>query len=310
MSFAFPLGLLALLAVPLVYLWYRRWRRRTPPAAVPFPNLDLVVASAPRPRLRRHVPLALAALACLALVLALGRPEISRAVPREQATIMLAVDVSGSMAAPDVEPTRLRAAQAAALRFADRVPRQYEVGLVTFSRTASLVVPPTTDRVALRAAVEGLVAQGGTAIGDAVVTSIDAIRARQGDVPTLRSARILLLSDGSNTNGVGLSEAAAQATEAGVPVYTVALGTEDGFTPDGQHVPPDPDALATLAADTGGRAYESRDAESVGEVYERLGSFIGTESVRTEVTGWAAGIGALLLVGAGAGYWRFGPRLP
>jgi Ca-activated chloride channel family protein len=312
MSFQWPLALLSLLAVPAAGAAYVLYRRRIARHAVPFPDIDVLTAAQHRPRLRRYLPLGLAALSLTAFLFALGRPEITRAVPREQATIILAVDVSGSMAADDVAPYRLRAAQDAAKTFADRVPRQYRIGLVSFAGVATLQLPPTTDRVAFNTAVDNLTAQGATAIGEAIFTSLDSIRTTQpaaGDGP-LEAARILLLSDGSNTTGRTPEEAAAAAREAKVPVATVALGTPDGVLLNGTAVPPSPGALKALAESTGARSYETRDAESLSAVYERLGSVIGTVDVKDEVTGWPAGIGALLLALAGFAAWRFGSRLP
>jgi Ca-activated chloride channel family protein len=311
-SFGQPLLLLLLLAVPLVLALVVWWRRRRPAAGIPYPDLDVIAAADPGPRMRRHLPLALALLALAGLVFALARPEVDRQVPRERATIMLAVDVSGSMAATDVDPYRLRAAQDAALTFIDEVPRQYQVGLVSFSGQANLLVAPTTDRAAMRRAIETLTPDGATAVGEALVSSLEAIRSVQPRADAdgrLEAARIVVLSDGATTVGIPPSVAAQDAAEAGVPVYTVALGTDDGVLSNGQPVPPDPVGLREIAEVTGGEAYESDDAESVSAVYERLGSFIGTESVRSEVTAWPAGIAAALLVLAGAAAWRFSPRL-
>jgi len=311
-SFGQPLLLLLLLAVPLVLALVVWWRRRRPAAGIPYPDLDVIAAADPGPRLRRHLPLALALLALTGLVFALARPAVDRQVPRERATIMLAIDVSGSMAATDVDPYRLRAAQDAALTFIDEVPRQYQVGLVSFSGQANLLVAPTTDRDSMRRAIETLTPDGATAVGEAIASSLDAIRSIQpssdGD-GRLEAARIVVLSDGATTVGIPPSVAAQDAKEAGVPIYTVALGTDDGVLSNGQPVPPDPVGLREIADITGGQAYESSDAESVSAVYERLGSFIGTESVRSEVTGWPAGIAVILLVLAGAAAWRFSPRL-
>ncbi len=312
MSFQQPLFLLALLAVPLAAAAVVWWRRRRPAPGIPYPDLDIVARADPGPRMRRHLPLALALLALVGLAFALARPEVDRAQPRERATIMLVIDVSGSMAAADVSPYRLRAAQDAALTFAEEVPRQYQVGLVSFNGRANLLVAPTTDREALGRAIESLVPDGATAVGEAVVASLDAIRASQGvaeEGAPLEAARIVVLSDGATTVGLPPSLAAEQASQAGVPVFTVSLGTIDGVLPNGQRVPPDIEGMAALAESTGGQAYESRDAGEVREVYEQLGSFIGTERVRTEVTGWPAGIAAGLLVLAGLAAWRFGPRL-
>jgi Ca-activated chloride channel homolog len=312
MSFQTPLALLALFLIPLGMAAFVLWRRRLGRRAVPYPDLDVMAAAAPPPRLRRHIPAALAVLALAGAAFALARPEVTSAVPRDRATIMLAIDVSRSMTADDVVPYRLRAAQDAAIKFVDTVPRHFEVGLVSFSGGASVLLQPSTDRVALKQGIESLVPEGATAIGDAVLTSLDAIRATQPGVTVLQSARILLLSDGKNTNGASVGEAAEAAKTAGVPVFTVALGTDDGVIYGGggiTPVPPDPEALGALAEATGGSSYESKDAESVKKVYENLGTFIGTRNVQKEVTAWPAGIAGLLLLLAGAAAWRFGPRL-
>lgn len=310
MSFGWPFALLALLVLPAAVLAYVAYRRTVSRHAVPFPDVDLLVVAAQRGRLRRFVPVGLAALAMTGFLFALARPEVSRSVPKEQATIMLAIDTSGSMSADDVAPYRLRAAQDAALKFAERVPRQYKVGLVNFSGSAATLVSPTTDRVAFASAVETLRADGATAIGEAIFASLDALRSSQPGAATLKSARILLLSDGENTVGRTPEQAAQAAREADVPVATVALGTPDGVLPNGRPVPPNPEALKALAESTGAASYESRDADSLSTVYEKLGSVIGTEQVMEEVTAWPAGIAALLLALAGIAAWRFGSRLP
>ncbi len=310
MSFKDPLVLLALLAIPAGLGLYWLWRRRRPPAAVPFPDVDVLAAAAPRPRLRRFAPLVLLLLALTGLGFAAARPQVPHDVPRDAGSIMLVIDVSGSMAADDVSPYRLRAAQDAAESFGQKVPPQFRVGLISFSGDAQLLLPPTTDRVALRNAVESLVPDGATAIGDATKLAVESIRQSQGGVQKLQNARILLLSDGANTTGISVGEGAAVAKKAGVPVYTVALGTDNGVLPGGRPVPPDPAGLKALADATGGKAYRSQDAESVSSVYSQLGTFVGTQRELQEVTAWAAGIGALLLALAGVAAWRLGPRLP
>lgn len=314
MSFEWPLMLLLALLVPLaVWLWSRRGHAGSDP--FPHPDLALVEQALEGTRgLVRFLPAALAVLAALALILALARPHAWRDQPREQATIMLAIDVSRSMEATDVEPYRLRAAQDAAIRFAETVPRQYQVGLVGFSDSADVLHAPSTDRDALRQAIESLYPIRGTAIGEAIYASIDAVRLAQGGDENgelsdeLTAGRILLLSDGESTVGRSVDGAAREAARVGVPVFTVALGTEDGILSDGYRVPPNPDALAALSDATEGKSFESRDAESVSEVYEELGSFIGTQRVRDEITAWAAGLAALLLLGAMVAGWRLGVR--
>ena len=310
MSFGWPYALLALLALPAAVLVYIAYRRRVARHSVPFPDIDLLVVAAQRGRLRRFIPIGLAGLALTGFLFALARPEVSRSVPKEQATIMLAVDTSGSMSADDVAPYRLRAAQDAALKFADRVPRQYKVGLVSFAGSAATLVTPTTDRAAFSAAVNTLRADGATAIGEAIFASLDAIRTTQPGATKFKSARILLLSDGENTVGRTPELAAQAARAADVPIATVALGTPDGILPNGRAVPPNPVALKALAESTGAASYEIRDAGALSAVYEKLGSIIGTQKVLDEVTAWPAGIAALLLAFAGLAAWRFGSRLP
>lgn len=314
MSFAQPWVLL--LIVPIlagVAWWIWRDRRGTArSAAIPFADLDLIAAAAPqRTRWVRWLPGSLLVLALMGFTVALARPQSTTDVPREQGSIMLAVDVSGSMASDDVSPYRLRAAQDAAIRFAQKVPRQFQVGLVAFNGQANVLLPPSTDRDAFKRAVDSLVADGATASGEAIISSLDAIRATQPEsTGTLREARILLLSDGANTVGTLPEDAAADAKAAGVPVYTVALGTPDGVLPDGRRVPPDPAALAAVAEISGGQAFESQDAEGLAKVYDDLGTFLGTRQVMGEVTSWPAGIAALLLILAGVAAWRVSPRLP
>jgi len=310
MSFAAPWALLLLIPLAVGVAWWMwRERRGTERAAVPFADLDLVALAAPPPRWTRWLPGLLLVLALTGFTFALARPEAVTSVPREEGTIMLAIDVSGSMAADDVAPYRLRAAQDAARTFAEAVPRQFQLGLVAFNGQADVLLPPSTDRAAFTRAVDSLVADGATASGEAILSSLDAIRSTQPGATTLRSARVLLLSDGANTVGTLPEEAAQEAKRAGVPVYTVALGTPEGVLPDGRAVPPDPAALAAVAEITGGEAFESRDAESVRTVYEDLGTFIGTRQVMGEVTSWPVGIAALLLVLAGVAAYRVGPRL-
>ncbi len=227
MNFASPWMLVLL--IPLVggVVWWivRETRGRTS-AAIPFPDVDLVAFAVPtRRRWVKWIPGVLVALALVGFVVALARPQAITDVPREQGIIMLAIDVSGSMAADDVSPYRLRAAQDAAIRFSEKVPRQFQVGLVAFNGQANVLLPPSTDRDAFKRAVDSLVADGATASGEAIIASLDAIRSSQSaSTGTLRRARILLLSDGANAVGTLPQDAAQQAKDAGVPVYAVALG--------------------------------------------------------------------------------------
>jgi Ca-activated chloride channel family protein len=340
MTFAAPLLLLGLLLVPLALVVYRFVQRRRSRYAVRFTNVDLIGNLVPRtPAWRRHVPPALYLGAIAALVLALARPSMLVAVPREQATIILTMDVSGSMTAVDVEPSRLAAAQKAASDFIDQLPSTFKVGLVAFSTAPRVVVEPTTDRAVLHAALNNLRAQGGTALGDAITTSLEAAGLDPSSVSTTPTASpnpsaspspsatpapsasgatgttsqpivaTVLLSDGANSTGqLEPIPAAEQAAALGVPVYPIALGTAEGVVtvqddqgfPHVLNVPPDTDTLAAIAETTGGRFFEAPTAQDLAQIYQGLGSRIGYTNEEQEVTQWFAAAGLLLVV-AGAG---------
>jgi Ca-activated chloride channel family protein len=279
---------------------------------VRFPALTTLAAVVPRTsRWRRVVPPALLCLALAGLAIALARPEMTVAVPVERASVMLVTDTSGSMQATDVEPSRLAAARAAGERFLDRVPDELQVGLVAYADGPHTVVAPTRDRAQVQAALEGLAADGGTATGDALERALATLGDRGEDKPP---AAVVLLSDGANQTGREPGEVAREAGAAGVPVYTVALGTADGSVtgPDGRTlpVPPDPAALADVAQASGGRAFAAEDADALDEVYERLGSRIGTRPEQREISAGFAAAGLLLLAGALGTSLRWRGRLP
>jgi Ca-activated chloride channel family protein len=312
MSFQSPQLLLALVAVPAVLAAYALARRRRQRYAVRFPAVaTLAKLVDPVPRWRRHLPPALFALALCALAIALARPETTVAVPRERASVLLVTDVSGSMRATDVEPSRLDAAKAAALDFIDEVPDGIELGAVAFSHFAHTLEQPGDDRARVKAVIEGLSADGGTATGEALSEALALLGPAQesGRPP----AAIVLLSDGETTTGRDPVEVAREAREARVPVYTVALGTSGGVieTPSGRlPVPPDPETMREIARVSDGRAYAADDAGGLSELYERLGSRITTKDEEREITaGFAAGGLVLLLAAAGTSLRRYG-RLP
>jgi Ca-activated chloride channel homolog len=342
MTFASPELLVALLLVPAAVAIYLLIQRRRHRYAVRFTNVDLLSNLAPRtPSWRRHVPPAIYLAAIAALVIALARPSMTLAVPREEATIVLTMDVSGSMQATDVDPSRLAAAQKAASDFVDQLPDAFRVGLVLFSTDARIAVAPTTDRAALHQALDSLAANGGTALGDAIVVSLQAAGLTVSTGPTATATpspsptpsasttpspsasaapsqpplvATVLLSDGANSTGrTQPLDGAAQAAALGVPVYTIALGTADGVVsvPDrtGQlrqlNVPPDPETLAGIAEITGGRFFEAPTSADLAQIYQSLGSRIGYTNEEREVTQLFAGAGLLLvLVGGGlAAHW-------
>ncbi len=334
MSFSSPWFLLALLIVPAA-AGFARWvdRRRTR-YAVAFTNLELLAAVAPvRRRPLRFLPLALFLLALAAAATALARPQATVSKPAERATIVLLVDVSGSMRAADVRPTRLGAAQRAMDLFADRVPRSVKLGLVSFSTEPDVLVAPTTDRTILHEGIQLLVPDAGTAIGDGVAVAVQVVkaslegapRAKDGTVP----GAIVLLSDGAQTRGLLTPlEGAGRARTAGIRVFTVALGTSHGTLGIGPfgggygyggglgnggrriNVLPDPVTLAAIAHETGGRTYRAGTTAQVQEVYKELGSSIVRHHVKREASSWFAGLAAMLLLGSlGAGR-VLGERLP
>jgi Ca-activated chloride channel family protein len=307
MSFAAPLFLFGLLAVPAgvaLHLLAQRRRRRY---AVRFPGAPVAAMAVPAvARWRRHVPSALLALSVAGLVLALARPETTVAVPVEQASVVLVTDTSRSMTATDVAPDRLDAARSAAERFLDEAPDELRVGAVAFSDVARVLQPPTTDHEQVRAALAGLTADGGTATGDGLASALEALDTGARRPP----AAVVLLSDGKQTAGRDAVTVAQEAGRLRVPVYTVALGTADGVVDGNLRVPPDPEALRQIADASGGQAFQASDGDQLAAVYERLGSQLGTREETREVTAVFAAAGLLLLGGALMGSVRGFGRLP
>ncbi len=307
MSFADPLHLLALLAIPLVALALLSGRRRRARYAVRLPGAAALAAAVPRAsRRRRVVPAGLLGLSAVALAAAYAKPERTVDVPVERASVVLVTDESGSMQADDVSPTRLEAAQGAARSFLDAAPKELLVGFEAFASGVSANVAPTTDRASTSAAVDALQAEGGTATGDALTTALDQLEGRRGSDGARAPAAIVLLSDGATTAGSDPEQAAARARRLRIPIYTVALGTADGTLqlPDGRvlPVPPDPQTLQRIADASGGQTYSVDDADTLDGVYRDLGSKIGTRSEQREMTvAFAAGGLVLLLGGLGAG---------
>ena len=307
MTLQAPLFLALLALIPLGVVAHRAAVRRRRRFALRFPAVStLATIQAAPPAWRRRVPAALLALAVVALALALTRPQRTVQVPVEQASVMLVQDASGSMDATDVDPSRLAAAVDAARRFLDSVPSATRVGLVAYSTAPYTAQRPTTDRDLVRATLDSLVADGGTATGDALLTALEALgRDPDATAPpegAAAPAAIVLLSDGKSMGGRDPDVIARAAGRVGVPIYTVALGTPDGFVegPLGEiiPVPPDPAQLRRIAAASGGRAFAVDDAERLESIYEALGSQLGTEPRRREVTAVFAGLGLLTLLAA------------
>lgn len=330
MSFEAPALLLGLLLVPLAALGYWLLQRRRAAYAVRYTNLDVLADVATRRRTwKRHLPAGLMLLALTALAVAFARPTVTVKTPDERASVVLVVDVSGSMRATDVKPTRLAAAKRAMRSFLDRAPDTLRVGVVAFSDEAQVIVSPTVDRESLVQGIELLGPGFGTAIGDALARAVDLARTATGETGSTspspvkdeegRSlASILLLSDGSQTRGLlSPGQGAQRAQTAGIPVFTIALGTDEGTImagPPGQEqlipVPPDRETLSAIAEYTGAEAFDAESADAVEKVYSGLGSRVGRQDRPREVTSAFVAAGALLLAGAVGAAAAGAPRLP
>ena len=327
MSFAWPAFLWGLLLVPAAGALYLLAQRRRKRHAVRFTNLELLGnLVAHTPGWRRHLPPVLLLMALSALLLGLGRPQATVLVPREEANVVLVMDVSGSMEATDVSPNRLAAAQEAAGAFLARLPDDLRVGLVTFSGREQVLSPPTADHAVVSDALGSLQAGGGTAMGDGLLraTEISQLGVGRGNEADARGsggngqgvpAAVVLLSDGANTDGeTRPEEAAERAQSLGVPVFTVALGTEEGTVegPDGQAVPvpPDTETLRRIAEGTGGEFFASASEADLVRVYRDLGSSLGFVEEEREVTAAFAGTGAALILAGGVLSTLWSGRLP
>ncbi len=320
MSFATPLLLLGLLLLPALVLGYRALQRRPTKYAVRYTNLDVLAGVVETTwSWRRHAGIALFLLALGTLLVGFARPSVNRLADREEATIVLVIDVSGSMQAKDVEPTRLEAAQEVVREFMKGLPERFQVGVVAFSETAEVAAPATEDRQLAIDAIDYLYPQRGTAIGDGIARGVEVARAAEaGRAATERPAAILLLSDGSQTEGLLLPlEGAARAKSFKIPVYTIALGTPEGVVEFNRFggtriipVPPDPATMRQIAAQTGGRFYEAESVGDLREAYEKLGSLVSKVEREQEVTyAFVAGGLVLLLAAAAIAVVTF-PRLP
>ena len=317
MNFLEPQRLLLLGAVALLAVLYLVLQARRRTYAVRFTNLALLSAVAPkRPGWRRHLPAAFFLVATAVLVVGFARPTREEQVPRERATIILAIDTSLSMEADDVAPTRIEAAKAAAASFIDILPPKINVGLVAFNGNATLKVPPTTDRARLKAGIQGLQLGERTAIGEAIFASLDALNQVPPDQEgTKPPARILVMSDGATTDGRPNEVAAKAAVDAGVPVSTIAFGTDDGkIQVPGESrtvsVRVDREALKDIADTTQGRSFSAATEGELRDVYADIGSSVGYTTEEREVSSWFIGgaLGLLLITSGMSLIWF--SRLP
>jgi Ca-activated chloride channel homolog len=307
-TLATPLALLGLAALPVGGLLYARAQRRRAGQRRAFVAAALAASVAPRsPRWRRHAPMVAFAVALAALIVALAGPRTSAALTVRRSTVVLACDVSASMAATDVKPSRLAAVERAARRFLARSPREVSIGVIAFDQSPSVLLAPTRDRAAIRGALRGWRAHGGTAIGTAIAASL-ALVGGSGTRRARAPAAIVLISDGGSTSGANPIAQARRAARHHVPIYTVALGTPHGTIsvagPDHTRhtVParPDPRLLGRIATLSRGQHFTARSAGRLHAIYARLGAKLGHRKITRSLTASFAG-GALALIALGGG---------
>ena len=301
MTFAEPWLLLTLAVVPLVVLAYvlaaRRSRGRAAAAAAPglWPNL-----MPRRPGWRRHVAPVLTALAIALLLVGLARPQMALSQDRIETTVVLTIDASRSMAATDVQPSRIEAARSAARELLSGLPDTAKVGVVSFSREVRVLAAPTDDRQAVEDALAGVTLSGGTALGDAITRAVASLRDARAPA---QGRAIVVISDGKSTEGATAPLAAARAAKAaGVRIFAVSLGTASGSIQQGSKqvaVPPDPATLQRIASLTGGRFYRAADAAALRAAYRQIGGAVRPGRKRQDVSfAFVAGAGALAVGGS------------
>ncbi|AYW78887.1 VWA domain-containing protein [Propionibacterium acidifaciens] len=267
-------------------------------------------------RLRRHLSVGAAALSLVMLVIAYAQPQAMTRVPRDRATVVVVIDVSRSMMATDVTPTRLDAAKEGAKEFVDSLPESFNVALVSFAATADIKMPPTTDRSALENAIDALELAPSTAIGEGVYTALDALKLAPQDPDhpdETAPGAIVLLSDGATNMGRASSDAATESKKQGVPVYTIAYGTSSGYVYENGHrqsVAVDHAELSEVAKDSGGKKYSADSLSSLQAVYQTISHQIGYVDEYHEITARFAGVALIFAVLASAGVMSLAARWP
>lgn len=315
LTFLNPERLWILLVVPLLVAGYIYLVLRKKKTGMRFTNTAILGRVVPKQsQWRRHLAVALSLAALIALSLAWARPNGIEMVPRERATVVLVLDISLSMQATDVKPTRLEAAKEAALTFVKDLPQQYNVSVVSLSGHPSVRLPPTTDRVQTQQAINSLRVQESTSIGESIYTALAALQmAPKGTDSSPAPGAIILLSDGQNTAGRSPQQAAAEAKQAGVPIYTIAYGTENGYVDlDGQRerVPPDKELLSIISNATDGQTYTAENLNQLDRVYNNIRSEVGQTPVKKETTAIWAGYGLAFAVVAALAAVSLGARWP
>jgi Ca-activated chloride channel family protein len=316
-SFGAPLVLLGLVAVVVLVAAYVDRQRNRGSVAGTFASARMVESVAPRrPGWRRHLPIAALALALGLLVAAAARPTVDVSEPVGNLSVLLATDVSGSMAATDITPNRITAAQHAADAFVLGAPKSVSIGVMEFDQTPTILALPSTDRVRTFAALGELKISGGTATGNAVEEGVAVLSRDRTDATGKQApAAMIVLSDGKSESGVDPVVAAQQAKRANIPVYTVALGTPEGTidvrrkngTTAVVPAPVDPSTLDSIAQASGGQAFDATNASGLSVIYENLGRRLAHHEVPRQVTTYFVGAGLLLLLfGSGVSLTLFG----
>lgn len=316
-GFENPALLWLLLLIPLLIAGYIFAMSRKNRKGMRFTNTSMLQAVlGKQSQWRRHVAFALALFSLITLTVAFAKPLGEALVPRERATVVIVIDTSLSMQAVDVEPSRLEAAQSAAREFVDSLPDKYNVSLVSMAGNTKIVVPPTLDHGAVKRGIDILELSDSTAIGDGIATAMQALDAAPKD-PTDPDAdipgAIVLLSDGENTTGQAPLQEAAAAGERGVPIYTIAYGTENGYVDlDGNRepVPVNHDQMRQIAELSQGQYFAAATPEELSVVYGNIGSSVGYVTRFQEITARFAGLGLVFAVVAALGAISMAVRWP
>ncbi len=315
-SFFHPERLWLLALVPVLLLLYAALVRRSATRNKRFGIDNLSKVLPKQAAWKRHVAVVAAVLSLASLTVAFSQPKDSVMVPRERATIVVAIDVSRSMEATDIEPSRLVAAKAAAQDFVGMLPTGFNVSLVAFAGSSSIIVPPTQDRGLVNRAIDNLQLAPSTAIGEGIYSALDAMALVPPDPdhpndPT--PGAIVLLSDGYTNIGRSSQQAARDSKQAGYPIYTIAYGTANGYVISNgrrEPVPVNPAELATVARESGGEAFRAGSADELEKVYSSIARSVGYEQVDQEVTELYAGIALAFAVLASLAVASLAARWP
>ena len=314
LEFMRPARLWALLLIPAIAGLYWFLAQRLPQSAAPNSRLRFVIPK--DAAWKRHGAVLLALFSLASLVVAWAMPKDYGEKPRDRATIVVTIDVSWSMEAEDVKPNRLEAAKTSAKEFVQSLPERFNVALVTFAGTANIAVPPTVDRGVLVRAIDHLKMAPSTASGEAIYTSLDALQLvppNPDNPESTAPAAIVLLSDGATNIGRSSAGAAEVSGGMGVPIYTIAYGTQNGRVEangQSQRVAVDHHELYVIAEKSGGKKFAAESASELREIYEAIASDLGYEKVPMEVTDQYAGLAVIFAILAAIGVISLGARWP